>query len=493
MTTSPWPGAPAPTTPPFVGARPMGPPRPLLGEVDLRTRTRADGRVLAAAGVGAIAFDAALRAGVDTVAAALAFGATAVVLVASRRLAGIQAVALVVAAPVLATFLVVRSSPWLIGPDLLAVVGLLGLAATISAGGSLGDLSIPRLVGRAFVTGLHVLLAPGYAAGAFAERRLPKAWGPIVRGVGIAAPLLVVLAALLASADAVFASFLQLPDVGSVPSHLLLLAMGAWLVVGLVRAADATQAEPFPARPTRLGVVEAAIVLGGVAAVLAAFAVSQVVATTSFGDRVLREAGLTYADHARRGFFQLLAVAALTLVVLLAVRAGTGHDVRLAALGVGVVALTLVVVWVSVSRLGAYEDAYGLTLLRLASTWFAWWIAAVFVALAVRLAGVARDRHWFVGAAGALALVWLVVWNLASPDALVARHDLHRTDADLTYLAGLSSDAVPVIVQALPTVDPAVRQQLVERLCALELVDDGPLAWNASRSNARDALADLCP
>jgi hypothetical protein len=492
MSTTPWPSAPG------LPHRTVGPPRPLVGDADFHTRRKADLSVLAAALVGGVVFDAGVRSGVASAGMAVGLAAVTAAVFATRRLVSTQAIGLAVLAPITGTFLALRSSPWVILPILVAVTGLLGLAASLASGGALQELSIPRAVGRGFVSTVHLVLAPGYALGAFAARRAPRAWAPVLRGAGIAAPVVLLIGLLLGSADAVFASFFRLPtNADDVLAHAVLLVVGAWLVTGLLRSADAVDAEPFPARQPRLGRVEARIVLAALVAVHAAFALAQVVATTQFGDHVLRDAGVTYADHARSGFFQLLAVAAITLVVLLGVRACADHDVPLAALGVAAVALTLVVVGVALQRLGAYQDAYGLTMLRLASTAFAWWIGTVFLVLAVRLAGVARDRHWFLAAAGGLAFAALLVWSLANPEAVVARYDIDRAAAgrsvDVTYLTDLSDDAVPTIADRLSRLTPADRDQARLLLCAREPGFTGPLAWNGSTARADATRARLCP
>jgi hypothetical protein len=492
MSTSPWPTAPG--LPRVVA----GPPRPLVGDADFHTRRRADATVLGAAAIGAVACDAGIRSGVACAGMAIGIGAVTGAVLATRRLVRPEAIALAALAPIVGTFLALRSSPWVVLPDIVAVGGLLGLAATLSAGGALLHLSVPRAIGRAFVSIVHVVLAPGYALGFLIERRAPRAWAPVLRGLAIAGPLVLVLGALLGSADAVFASFFRLPtDAADIVGHGALLLVGAWLVAGLLRSADAVQAEPFPARRPSLGRVEARIVLAALVGVHASFALAQVVASTQFGDRVIRDAGLTYADHARSGFFQLLAVAAITLAVLLGVRACADHDVTLAALGIADVALTLVVVGVAVHRLGLYQDAYGLTMLRLASTAFAWWIGAVFLVVAVRLAGVARDTHWFLAVAGGLALVALVGWSAANPEAIVVRHDLARATAhqrvDVTYLAGLSDDAVPTLVDGLARLDPLDRLNATAQLCTSPRdTTTGPLAWNGASARADAARRRIC-
>ena len=86
--------------------------------------------------------------------------------------------------------------------------------------------------------------------------------------------------------------------------------------------------------------------------------------------------------------------------------------------------------------------------------------------------------------------------NVANPEALVARHNLERLAdgqaVDSAYLAeGLSLDAVPTIVDRLPTLDPFTQADLLARIGCPE---DGR-GWaghNASRSAAAQALADRC-
>jgi len=130
--------------------------------------------------------------------------------------------------------------------------------------------------------------------------------------------------------------------------------------------------------------VEATVVVGSLAALFGVFAVAQLVALSSGGRHVIRTAGLTYAEYARSGFFQLLAVAAITLVALLGLRAVADLSApadrrRFTTLALAVVGLTLVIVVVALRRLGLYQQAFGLTMLRLYSSIFAVWVGLVLV------------------------------------------------------------------------------------------------------------------
>jgi len=90
------------------------------------------------------------------------------------------------------------------------------------------------------------------------------------------------------------------------------------------------------------------------------FAVAQLVALSEGGRRVIQTAGLTHAEYARTGLFQLLAVAAITLAIVLSLRAALDQPDprirrRFAVLAEVTVVLTLVVVFVAVRRLACMQ------------------------------------------------------------------------------------------------------------------------------------------
>ena len=106
------------------------------------------------------------------------------------------------------------------------------------------------------------------------------------------------------------------------------------------------------------------IALGALVGLFAAFVALQFATLFGGTEHVLDTTGLTYAEYARSGFAQLLAVAALTFAVLAAARRwARPHRLLLAALCV----LTLVVLASALKRLGLYEETYGFTRLRLAA------------------------------------------------------------------------------------------------------------------------------
>jgi two-component system, OmpR family, sensor histidine kinase BaeS len=161
-----------------------------------------------------------------------------------------------------------------------------------------------------------------------------------------------------------------------------------------------------------------------------------------------------------------------------------------------------VVVVVAVRRLNLYEDAFGLTMLRLYSELFSYWIGAVFLFLGAALAGVGHGRGWFVGAAVATGLALLLALNVANPEAIVARDQLAGTRQvqrpDVVYVARLSADAIPTAAARLPGLDPVARADLRVRLCAAEPDGVPPsrfigwAAWNLGHERAERAITRTC-
>jgi hypothetical protein len=471
--------------------------------------------------LGGLAFDGFARSGYGSLGCALFVVAVAVVLLASGRARNPQVVGLVLAAVTLAAFVAVRASVWLVPLDTILAFGLLAVAASYARGGSVVEVTGSSLAIRAVRCVVTFLTAPAYLLAALAaalpapDARRRDRYVAIGRGVGLALPVLVVLGLLLASADAVFGSLFHIPiDPVAATQHLVLIVVGMAVVsVVLVDASNPVlPVAPSTHRP--LGMTEASIVLGGLVALYGTFAVVQVVVAARGEGYVQQTAGVTYAEHARQGFFQLLAVAALTLGVLVCLRAVTtrttrAERIRFVVLAELAVLLTLVIVGVAIVRLGLYEQALGLTMLRYASTWVAWWLGAVFVITGIALAGVRARQPWLTFALACSFVIALVAFNLADPEAIVVQHNVAREQAvgrlDTQYLAELSDDAVPELAASLPLLPAAQQEQVRSFICTGapphvrsrrptggEPADHGGLSRNVAAVRADVVRARLC-
>jgi hypothetical protein len=177
--------------------------------------------------------------------------------------------------------------------------------------------------------------------------------------------------------------------------------------------------------------------------------------------------GFTYADYARRGFFELIAVSLLTLCLILGLHWITWREtfpqaVFFRILGTVMAVLTLLLLASAFYRMWLYEDAYGYTALRLYVHVFEVWLALLFGWLLVTLW--VKPRHFALGCFVA-AIGFLSTLNIINPDALIAQQNLERYAStgklDVYYLADLSEDAVPPLLEAINTLDPSDRNILL--------------------------------
>jgi uncharacterized protein DUF4153 len=302
--------------------------------------------------------------------------------------------------------------------------------------------------------------------------------GAVGIGLLLAAPLLALFGQLFVSADATFAAFVSgiRVDWGTLTSHVFLTGVFATLAAGTLRGAFLGTAgvAALGERLERPGLPPAttATVLGALDLLFVLFVALQ--ARWLFGGAALIQstAGLTAAEYARRGFFELVTAAALVVPVLLvaewATRREDGTQERsFRALALLLVLLVGVLLVSAVQRMLLYVQYFGLTELRLYTTAFMVWLGGVFVWLAWTVLRGARARFAFGALVQGTAV--LAALHVANPDALITRVNASRVATaapfDAAYAAGtLSADAVPALLDALPRLAPAERGEVVRRL-----------------------------
>jgi hypothetical protein len=247
----------------------------------------------------------------------------------------------------------------------------------------------------------------------------------------------------------------------------------------------------------RLRWLETGVVLGSLVALFSAFVLVQVRYLFGGESLVQETIGLTYAQYARRGFFELVAAAALLLPVLLALDWARRRD-RISGLVfrllAGALVLLLFVVMVSaLQRMHVYMDAFGLTELRLYVVTILFALGAVFVWF---LWTVLRERREeFALGAGAVAIVALLALNIISPDAWIADTNTTRLSEgrsfDAYHASQLGPEAAPILVSRLDRLNVSDTCIVARSLLAKWSDDPGDLrTWNLGRERARNAVAE---
>ncbi len=399
--------------------------------------------------------------------------------------------------------------------DLAALVGLLSLTALAAQGG------------RIRLRGVSTYLVATCLACAHAWFGSPRllfggdiAWnevqGPgraqhlrsVVIGLAVAAPLLVVFGGLFVSADATFADFVQSVHVNvtSLTQHVFFTALIGGITAGALRGACLSSPEPAGVgeRATSPGLrfLSAATALGALDLLFLIFVALQMRWLFGGVAVIAETAGLTVAEYARRGFFELVTASALVLPVLLvadwaSLRETARERQVFRALAALLVAMVGVLLASALQRMLLYVATFGLTELRLYTTALMVWLAGVFAWFVWTVLRDRRTRFAFGALAHALAVLGAL--HLANPDALIARVNTSHVTAmplDVAYLAGtLSADAVPVLLDRLPQLTPeeqaSVARHLLERWGTARPSDWR--SWNWSAGRARRLIAARWP
>lgn len=327
-----------------------------------------------------------------------------------------------------------------------------------------------------------------------------------VRALGLGAllalPLLGVFGALLVSADAVFAELVRrLVDIDFqelmshvVPATVCAWFTGGWLVGLLFR-------DRLPAPPLRipqwvtLGRGEVAVALGLVNLLFLAFVAVQVRYLFGGADLVALTPGLTYAEYARRGFFELVAVAALAVPVLLAADWTLGDADRrgFRVQAAGMVLLLGVILASAFHRMRLYTEVFGWTGPRFYVVVFMFWLVLLFAWL---VATVLRGhRRAFVPGGMVAGLAFLAALHVLNPDGWIVRQNLARAGDgsvrafDGRYAVNLSADAFPALLAAWDILPAADRDRLADRIRRWDAaVGDDWRLWSVSAAQARQAI-----
>ncbi|MCH8936692.1 MAG: DUF4173 domain-containing protein [Gemmatimonadetes bacterium] len=333
-------------------------------------------------------------------------------------------------------------------------------------------------------------------------------------GVALAVPVLLVFGGLLMSADPGFERMVQsLVDwaFSTIASHVLLAGFIAWTSAGYLRTL-ATARDPVlklgnaalakaPSKPA-LGLLELGIPLGALSVIFLVFVGLQ--ARYLFGGEavILETAGLTYAEYARGGFFELVTASTLLLPVLLGTewlldKSNMRNVMRFRALSATLLVLIGLMMMSAVQRMRLYIDAYGLTQDRFYAMAFMIWIGVV---LALYGATVLRGmRNRFAFGAVTTGFATLAILNIMNPEAVIVRTNLARAEAgaelDLEYAARLHADAIPELMARAPALLPEdqcdVFRQAIDRWTQREAADWR--SWNLSRAKARRAVLRAGP
>jgi len=373
------------------------------------------------------------------------------------------------------TMVFVRSSEMLTVFNILASLLLLLIIAKISFGEKVKSFLIENYIKILFlpIEFIHPLFQT--LSDLFLSFRLKndqKRLSQIIKGVLMTIPVLFVFLLLFSSADLIFQKYVSdLINIDINPeiiSRFILVLMATLAYIGtysyLFKKRENQEVVWQDKKNYSIGNVESSILFGSVNILFFIFILIQL--TYLFGgESNISVQGFTYAEYVRRGFFELIAVAVVSLLLLLFVEKYIAKKEKNHLIGFKILSAVLIlqVILIMVSafiRLSLYEEAYGFTDQRLFSHAFIILLAVIFFLLFYKIHK-DREENAFAFHVFISIILFLAVMNFLNPDAFIARRNIERFVAtgklDAYYLGSLSSDAIPETIKILDISDENIR------------------------------------
>ncbi|MBA2735270.1 MAG: DUF4173 domain-containing protein [Pyrinomonadaceae bacterium] len=380
----------------------------------------------------------------------------------------------------------------------------------------------------------------------------------VLRGLAIAAPLLLIFGALFVAADAVFQGIVERtfniqPEI--IVGHLMLAGFLSWITAGYLRGSiigyfsgdnvknaaeikneirplnlsvteeikEETETEAKPKEETKekaknwewsvfdnsvlppiftLGAIETSVVLGLINLLFLSFVIVQIPYLFGGMELVQNTPDFKLAEYARRGFGELVIVAALVLPILLVshwlLRKDNPLNEKIYRVLAGIQLVLLFVIMISAAQrlfLLTGNLGYGLTTIRFYPMVVMIWLALVFVWFALTVLRGFREQ--FAWGALWLAIFVLGTLHVFNPDEYIVRTNVRLMQEgrafDSQYNSSLGDDTVPALLEALPTMNfqqqCAVKWNLSQRLEKARTENDFR-TWNFSRRSAQAAMIE---
>ncbi len=160
----------------------------------------------------------------------------------------------------------------------------------------------------------------------------------------------------------------------------------------------------------------------------------------------------SYAQYARRGFFELCMVSVINLAIIAAInlfckyREDGARPLSVRIITCILSVFTILLIATAVSKMVMYIDVYGLTLLRVYTTWFMILLAVIFIGIVLTMISKKVNLPRLVITAFTVMFACLSFCNV---DGVIAEYNADRylngtlKEFDVSMISELSSGAVP--------------------------------------------------
>jgi len=337
------------------------------------------------------------------------------------------------------------------------------------------------------------------------SRVLPK----VLLGILISVPVLAIIIWLLSSADIVFKNlFVNIPVSKIIKHFLVVISVFIYTVCflwSLLKAFDEREKSTYERIKWKL-FFDPVILLTILVLINVIYAVFSVIqfAYLFGGSSFVLPSSYTYAEYARRGFFELVVVSIINFGILLfgivfVKKENKKIFTAIRAFLTLLVVFTFVLLASAFYRMLVYEQAYGFTYLRVFVQTF---MIMLFFLSIVNIIYIWYSKIPIIKSYFIISLAIYIIMNFANVDVIIAKNNINgyyeTGQIDMDYLKGLSYDAVPEIQKLLVSVkdssDPYEKQiaeDIIEDFEEKKIKLEGQKSWqsfNISRYEAEKII-----
>lgn len=204
---------------------------------------------------------------------------------------------------------------------------------------------------------------------------------------------------------------------------------------------------------------------------------------------------ITYAEYARQGFFQLMFVSFINLVIILISKQFKNKKDKSSTkyinfMNVLMLFLTFIIIVSSFMRMYMYESEYGYSLLRLL-VYFTLITETILLIPTIRY--IFNPKYNIVKSYLIIITTIYVIINFINVDYLIAYRNLNRyyekNDIDISYLENDYTDNIDILLKLYnSTTDEQLKLELKEYFKSLDRDINGFQEFNLSKYNAQKKL-----
>jgi hypothetical protein len=257
---------------------------------------------------------------------------------------------------------------------------------------------------------------------------------------------------LLSSADIIFKDiFLNIPVSKIIKHFFVILAVSIYAICffwSILKSFDEEKKPAYPGMKWKK-FLDPVVLITIISLLNIVFAVFSVIQFTYlfWGESFVLPSSYTYAEYARRGFFELVVVSVINFIIILIAVSFIRKENRKVHLASKVllsllVGFTFVLLISAFYRMLIYEQAYGFTYLRIFVQAF---MVLLFFLFIINIIYIWYTKLPIIKSYFMMTLMVYIVLNFSNVDLIIARNNIDRYietgQIDMEYLKGLSFDA----------------------------------------------------